>query len=258
MEDVFREAIKKIREAGAMITADSSAAVMNKGWQDYVTQRDIEVSDFLFDALPKLLSGSVVISEERKDRPCVTDEYTWIVDPIDGTSNFIFGMQLSAVSVGLLHKKKPIFGAVYNPFTNELFHAKKGKGAFLNDTPIHVGEKEKLEDTIVLFETNPYSGRERTDTRDVIHSIFQKCVDYRVTGAAALDICYIAAGRGCAFVSKQLAPWDFAGGLAILLEAGGKASGWKGEALDFEGLQPVVASNGKVHEELLGLTAPFS
>ena len=251
MENVLEKVIALVKKAGIIAAEHANLKIKSKGNQDFVTHIDIAISDFLMKELPKLIQGSSVISEEEKENQNFTNEYIWVIDPIDGTSNLIFDMQLSAVSVGLLHKMNPVLGVVYNPFTDELFSAEKGKGVFLNDKAIQVNTFETLSQSLVLFETNPYGDRTTKDTIKIIDRIFQNCVDYRVTGSAALDICYVAAGRASAFMAQMLFPWDMAGGAAILAEAGGTICQWDGNPINYIEPQTCLATNKRVEKEAI-------
>lgn len=251
MEDVLEKVISFVKKAGIIATEHSKLHIESKGAQDFVTHVDLAISDFLMAELPKLIKGSAVISEEDKENKDFSHDYLWVIDPIDGTSNLIFDMQLSAVSVGLLYKMEPLLGVVYNPFTEELFSARKGNGAYLNGNAIRVNAYDTLSQSIVLFETNPYGDRTTKDTIKIIDRIFQKCVDYRVTGSAALDICYVAAGRANAFLAQMLFPWDMAGAAAILKEAGGTICQWDGNPINFLEPQTCLATNKLVEAEAL-------
>ena len=230
----------------------SDLSIQQKGEHDFVTRVDLEVSEFLLGELPKLLEGSVVLSEEAEYAAPPEKGYCWIVDPVDGTTNFIYNMPLFGVSIGLLHNQKPVLGVVHNPAGRETFTAAAGLGAFLNGNPIAVCKDEKINKTLVLAETNPYSkSRKSTATIKMLDAFFADCKDIRITGSAALDVCYIAAGRAGVFVSESLNPWDFTGGLAILLEAGGTATQWDGSPPNYVGNQTFAATNGILQQEVL-------
>lgn len=225
--------------------------VMEKGTHDYVTQTDLAVSEFLTGRLLEILPGSQVMSEEDSDHNLPENCDVWIIDPIDGTTNFIYSLPMYCVSIGLLRDGEPILGVVYNPVIGQMFSALKGHGAYLNGEAITVRSDDKIENTLILAETNPYNDRTKSRTMDVIKSLFVKCIDYRVTGSAALDICYIACGYGGAFVCESLNPWDMAAGCAILSEAGGKFTNWQGKDVSFANVGTLIASNGKLHSEVL-------
>ena len=261
-QTLVREMGAAAREAGAraMELLRSSNEVHVKGRHDFVTDADLAVHRCLSAALPDLLPGSRVLSEEGEEKYLspreLAERDTFILDPIDGTTNFIYRMGLSAVSIGLLREGKPLAGVVFNPFTGELFSAVRGQGAFLNGAAVRVVPDSRVEDALILFETNPYGDRASGVSLGVIKRVFDRCIDFRVTGSAALDLCYVACGRGSALISEHLKPWDYAAGLLILEEAGGKATDWELKDLPFSAPSTVLATNGLLHHELYTLIRP--
>jgi myo-inositol-1(or 4)-monophosphatase len=243
-------------EASALIGVPGSFDIKKKGPRDFVTQIDVLISELFCRRLPELLPGSSVLSEECAP-PTEGAEFTWIIDPVDGTTNLIYGLPLFAISVGLLRAGKPVLGVVYNPSDGEMFSAFAGGGAFLGDRRIRVNADDSLSRTLVLVETDPYLDRALNRSPELIKTVFQDCIDYRITGSAALDICYIAAGRGGVFFTQSLKPWDYTGGSVVLLEAGGSVSLWDGSPLPFAGKHSFLASNGVLHGEILEKTKAF-
>jgi myo-inositol-1(or 4)-monophosphatase len=243
-------------EAARLFSSKDELEISVKGPRDYVTQVDLSISEYLMQRLPGLLPGSRVISEEAAQSPPIDDGYCWIVDPVDGTTNLICSLPLYAISIGLLHNFEPVLGVVYNPAANELFSATKGSGAFLNGKHIQVCADDSLDRTLVFGGTNPYADRANNRSLEILGQIFPACLDCRVTGSAALDICYVAAGRGGVFLTEGLNIWDCAGGCAILLEAGGRYTNWRGTDFSFveSGDKSFVASNKKLHDLALGYT----
>lgn len=237
-----------VQEAAALCTRPNT--ITAKGEQDFVTEVDTRISDYMMEALPRLLPGSRVLSEEAPPPPHLEQGPLWVVDPIDGTTNYIFGLPLFCISLGLLWEGQPVLGVVYNPAGKELYTACPGSGARLNGAPIRVRQEMCLGQTLLLTETNPYSDRKKTRAMAVLAGLFLQVVDVRVTGSAALDLCYVAAGRAGVFATEKLTPWDWAAGQAILQEAGGTVTRWDGAVLD---LQPgtILATNGLLHRESL-------
>ena len=255
---LWKELIKPLEdiayEAGEMMLSAKKLEITAKGERDYVTQVDINVNNFVIEKLKELLPDSHILTEESDDHNIDTDSYTWVIDPIDGTSNFIFDFHLSCVSIGLVCKNKTILGVVYNPFTDEMFSAAQGEGTYLNGQRISVGDRTTVKESIIICETNPYGDRTSGITRDVIDRVYKECLDYRVLGTAALDICYVACGRASSFVSEGINPWDFAAGLVIIAEAGGVYSSWDNGDISFKGLQNFLCSNNDIiHGEMMGL-----
>ena len=238
-----------------------------KGPHDYLTRIDSEVSDYLCSALPKLLEESQVLSEERKKEK-LSAPYIWIIDPIDGTNNLIYGLPFYAVSIGLVCENQLILGVVYHPATGELFSAAAGCGAYAENAlipgrpakPIRASNETNLDNIIIMCETDPYGDRKTNPSMDLIKRVYKNCIDCRITGSAAIDLSFIASGRAHVHFCRNLSPWDFAGGAAILTEAGGIVSQWDGSLLSFsiEKKHSNLASNNKViHEAMLEIVKEF-
>ena len=176
----------------------------------------------------------------------------WIIDPIDGTINFANGIPICCVSIGVEENGEMLMGAVYNPFMNELFFAEKGKGATLNNQPIHVSQKDNLLASC-LVTGFPY---QYLDTENgplqIFEKLIRKAIPVRRLGSAALDLCWTAAGRFDGFYEHKLQAWDSAAGFLIVQEAGGVVTDLKGEK--YNPYQPgIIATNGKIHDQLLSL-----
>lgn len=229
----------------------SAHQVTEKGLSDYVTAVDFHVQDFLDHELHALYPDIQLLSEEKPPegldytRPC------WILDPIDGTANLIHNFKESAISLALWDGEALAFGAVYNPFTDELFHGAKGQGAWLNDAPIHVSDRPDLIHGLMIVGTSPYHKEWSHEVFDLIRRVFERSEDIRRGGSAALEICKVACGRADGYVEKELKPWDYAGGMAILLEAGGKATDFTGKQQLAWQYSDGVFTNGNIHPELL-------
>jgi myo-inositol-1(or 4)-monophosphatase len=245
------------REAAARAGDGGALRISSKGTKDFVTQVDQGISDFLSLRLPELLPGSQFVSEEGEERALENAPYKWIVDPIDGNTNLIYGLPLYALSIGLLEGGLPVLGVVYNPASGELFSAVRGHGAFLGEKRIQVNNDDALERTLALAETDPYLDRDLNRSHKLIHAVFHEAIDYRVTGSAALDICFIACGRGGVFFTQCAKPWDYAGGSIILLEAGGAITQWDNDPLPFSGKHGVLATNTLLHQDMLDRIRTF-
>ncbi len=208
------------KKAGRIILRRAISTISSKeGHANFVTDLDQRVQDELEHALLQLLPGAHFIGEE-KENDGLTDAPTWIVDPIDGTTNLIHDYRMSAVSIALCEGRKPILGLIWQPFTQELFYAEKGKGAFLNDTPIHVSDTPYAQ-ALVAVGTAPYNEELRETGMALAEAFLRDCADIRRTGSAALDLAYLACGRIDAFYELLLKPWDYAAGSLIVQEAGG-------------------------------------
>ena len=220
-----------------------------KGSADYVTQVDTDIQGFLAKELGNLFPEIQFLGEEEGLHEMNGDTY-WILDPIDGTTNLIHDYQHSVVSLALYEKGEITLGVIYDPFREDVYHAEKGKGSFLNGTPIHVSDAETLAETIVAVGTSPYDRELAKENFERMKRVFDKSQDIRRTGSAAMDLAYVACGRTGGFFEPRLSPWDFAAGMLLVAEAGGKVTDFAGEPLNLLKRGSVVASNGKVHEEL--------
>lgn len=234
-----------VKECGEIILSakrDSMEIDSKQGAGNFVTVYDKKVQDTLFEKLKKILPDAVFIGEEGASEKLPEKGYAFIIDPIDGTANFIKDRHASSISVALLKDGEPFIGVVYDPYFKELFYAEKGKGAFLNQTPIKVSDDD-LSDGLVLFGTSPYY-RELTEaTFKKAYELFEKAADLRRSGSAALDLCSLAAGRAEVFFEMRLSPWDYAAASLIVSEAGGIISDIDGNPLRFDIPCSVYAKN---------------
>ena len=208
------------REAGAMMLQFKNAATHQKeGHYNFVTDADVKVQNFLEKALLPLVPGSCFFGEEQENDP-LTDAPTFVVDPIDGTNNFMRHRNFSAVSIALLINKQPQLGVVYNPYADEMFSAEKGKGAYLNGKRIFVAETA-FENAIVSYGTSPYDAELARRTMKLAEQFLLKAGDLRRSGSAALDLSEVACGRSDIMFEMRLRPWDVAAGSLLIQEAGG-------------------------------------
>ncbi|MDD3237957.1 MAG: inositol monophosphatase family protein [Candidatus Gastranaerophilales bacterium] len=224
-----------------------------KGLADYVTKVDISVQAYLQKELKILYPEIQFMGEEKDNNELDLSKPTWILDPIDGTTNLIHKYQMSAVSLGLMINKKPYLGVVYNPFTNEIFYAEKNKGAFLNNTKIQSSKVNSLSDCLVSIGTSPYEKYRADENFELFKKIFLTAQDIRRSGSAALDLCYVAAGRLGAYLERGLKPWDYAAGVLIIEEAGGKVTDFSGKQINFGEYSDILSSNQFVHDNMIEL-----
>lgn len=251
-EELLEKVINLAKEAGELIMGRKETGIIEKeGVSNFVTLTDIAISNFLSEKLPELLPGSKMISEESKDNAAFNDGMVWAIDPIDGTNNFIYGLGFSVVSIGLFIDGVPTMGVVYNPYRNEIYSGIKGKGAWWNGASIKVNNFTQLNQTMVMLETGSCHPRETNATFAPLKEIFRDCVDYRVSGCSAMDICYVASGKASAFFSELISIWDYAAAIVILNEAGGKATRWDGSALNHTQPGTILVTNALLHEEML-------
>ncbi len=219
------------------------------GHANFVTQYDSRVQKQLTESLSKILPEAVFMGEEDDASSSYTDKgYLFIIDPIDGTTNFIRQNHTSSISVGLLKDGESVLGVVYNPYKKEIFYAEKGRGAYRNGSPIHVSE-EPLSNGILLFGTCPYYEDLARPSFDAAYHYFRKCLDLRRSGSAAIDLCDIACGRAELFFELKLSPWDYAAGSLIIKEAGGYICGPDQRELQFREAQGIVACGKGISAE---------
>lgn len=253
MQNLKEKVETALIEAGKVIVTSTihRSMIEEKGFANYVTEVDYKVQELLTARLRKIIPGSNVIGEESKDNIYDIEKPTWIVDPVDGTTNLMYGYKHSAISVALYKEKAPYMGFIYNPYLNEMFFAEAGKGAFLNGIQIKVTKNESLEECLAGFGTTPYDRSKSEKTFKIITNLFKRCRDVRRSGSAALDMAYVACGRLDLFFEMTLQPWDYAAGLIILSEAGGKVTDWEGKEPQVTCPSGIVCSNGLLHSQML-------
>lgn len=224
--------------------------ISNKeGVNNLVTQADFASERAILAVIKAAFPKDGIVSEESPEE--VTDsEYKWIIDPIDGTVNFANGIPICCVSIGIEYKGEMFMGAVYSPFLKEFFIAEKGKGALLNNQPIHVSKKtEVLHSCLVTGFPYTYI-KEPNGPLQVFERLITRGIPVRRLGSAAIDLCWVAAGRFDGFYEHQLQAWDSAAGYLIVEEAGGRVTNLKGEK--YSPYQyGIVATNGAIHDELI-------
>ncbi len=241
-----------VREAaGLMLSAGDIVEQRKEGHANFVTETDVAVQEFLRTALTGLLPGSLFFGEEQANDP-LTDSPTWVVDPIDGTTNFIRGRNCSAISVALLKYKQPVLGVVYNPYADEMYAASKGSGSACNGKPIAVSSIG-FSDALVMMGTTPYDVGLSRATFDAALAFRLEAADIRRSGSAAVDLCDIACGRGDVFFEMRLSPWDVAAGALIITEAGGTFEMPDCATLDFSMPHAILATNGRCRKQALAI-----
>lgn len=237
---------------GFVENREMAGHVTVKGTADYVTQVDTDIQNYLARELGRLAPGIQFLGEEEGLHEMSADTY-WILDPIDGTTNLIHDYQHSVISLGLCEKGEITLGVIYDPFREDIYHARKGAGSFLNGSPVHVSGAETLGETIISIGTSPYDRELAEENFQRFERVFGKSQDIRRTGSAALDLAYVACGRTGGFFESMLSPWDFAAGMLLVKEAGGKITDFQGRSLEVTKRGSVLATNGLVHEELKDL-----
>lgn len=253
IERIIREAAKIILEASDQAERSKTKSSM----LDLVTEYDVKVQQFLEKELRALLPEAGFLGEEEGLSDIENKPYYFIVDPIDGTSNFVADYRHSGISVALVEPQadgsvQPLLAAIYNPYLDELFTAIHGEGAMLNAEPIRVPETD-LRNSLVLFGTSPYRRELADKTFTLVKELYLLSRDLRRGGAAVLDLSYIACGRGALFFEAELSPWDYAAAALIVTEAGAVITDMAGQPLSFKGASSVVAGQPQHHADCLTL-----
>jgi len=234
-------------------------AVDTKGTAiDLVTAIDKECDAFIISTLQKGAPDTILLTEETFiEQQAIDLSNTWVVDPLDGTTNYAHGFPQFAVSISYFHNHTPLIGVVYDPFKKEMFYAIRGRGAFLNDVPIFVSSNRVHALGQALLATGfPYDiASSQVTNLDHFQRIAPHCQGVRRPGAAALDLTYLASGRLDGYWELKLSVWDIGAGALIVEEAGGKITGLKGEPLNYAQRRiDLIGSNGTgLHEELCTL-----
>ena len=243
--------IQLVMETQSFFTNEEAASqVTVKGVSDYVTQVDYQVQEFLKERLREEWPDFQFMGEEKDNSDIDFDGTFWILDPVDGTTNLIHSFRHSAISLALAEGGQIVFGVVYNPYTEECFAACRGGGALRNGVPIHVSDVSRLEDSLLSTGTVP-GRRELADAAfRQMRALYDRCQDVRRTGCASLDLCWVACGRLDGYVELSLQPWDYAAGMRIAAEAGGKVTAPDGSPLSLREGGPLLASNGRLHSAL--------
>jgi myo-inositol-1(or 4)-monophosphatase len=257
MHPMLNTAVKAARKAGSIINRASLdldlIKVASKGRSDFVTEVDRAAEAAIIDILKQAYPTHAILAEESgASNPEGGDEYTWIIDPLDGTTNFIHGFPQYAVSIGLQHRGQITQGVVYDPTRNELFTASRGRGAFLNERRIRVSRRTKLAESLIGTGF-PFRQLEHLDEYvRMFKRITESTAGIRRPGAAALDLAYVACGRLDGFWEFGLSAWDMAAGSLLIQEAGGMLSDFDGEP-DFLASGHIVCGAPRVFEQLLPL-----
>ena len=236
-------------EAGRMMAAYHDPKVYDKGRHaDFVTEADLAVQSFLIERLSAAFPQARFFAEEKQDNE-LTDGMTFIIDPIDGTTNFFRHRACSAISVGVTEGREVVFGAIYDPYQGRLYHAEKGCGAYCNDDRLRVSDTP-LEKALVGFGTAPYYSELFELTGRTLAALLPACADIRRTGSACIDLCDVAAGRSDAHFEWLLQPWDVCAGTLIVEEAGGRCGSILGDGVVFHRAAPHLAANRRVYDAL--------
>lgn len=259
MQNISEIIIPLMRRAGKIMLEahdiESQNSLKEKGdAANLVTIYDVAVQNFLMTEITNAIPEAYFIAEEKENDPSVLNgKYCFIIDPIDGTANFTHEYRHSCISLALFSYGEAVFSAVYNPYQDELFSATKGGGAFVNGRKIRVAERD-FAHSIVAFGTSPYYKNTLGEkTFKLANTLYLQCSDLRRSGAAALDLAYVAAGRNDIFFECVLSPWDIAAGYLLIKEAGGIITDMEGNEISFAAPSPVLAATPSVYNQLLNV-----
>ena len=242
IEVAEHEAAQLIMEAHGIMAEEKSSR------RDVVTEYDRKVQELLMERLHAALPRAHFFSEEQEQHDDINAPALFVIDPIDGTMNFVRGLHHSCISVAYAEYGEVKAAVIYNPYVDELFTATRGGGAFLNGKPIRVDDA-LLGETLVCFGTTPYNPALAHHCFVLAERVFAASLDLRREGSAALDLCTVAAGRAGLYFELALSPWDYAAGMLIVREAGGVCRTLEGEELRLIAGRTSVVAGGKAAVE---------
>jgi myo-inositol-1(or 4)-monophosphatase len=255
-------AIKAARGAGTIINRASldldMIKVTSKSANDFVTEVDTRAEALVIETLLAAYPGHGILAEESGRAHGAKDsEFVWIIDPLDGTTNFIHGFPAYCVSIALAVRGQVQQAVVYDPTRNDLFYASKGRGAFLNDRRLRVSKRVRLAECLIGTGFPFRKGDNFKRYLQMMEIIMPACAGLRRPGSAALDLCHVAAGHTDGFFETGLSPWDIAAGSLLVTEAGGLIGNFTGEA-DYLYQREVVAATPRIYGQLVSMLAPFT
>jgi myo-inositol-1(or 4)-monophosphatase len=247
-------AIQTARDAGRILAErfGRTLEITNKGELDLVTESDLASERLIIERINTYHPRHAILAEESgASSPAdqLKSEWRWIIDPLDGTTNYAHGYPCFCISIGLEHNGRMELGVVYDPMRDELFTAERGQGASLNGRRIQVSPVRSLS-AALLCTGFPYDVRERSEFARHFANFIMNAQGVRRDGAAALDLAYVACGRFDGFWEEGLKPWDVAAGALMIEEAGGRVSNYAGESLNIHN-PPILASNNLLHEQMM-------
>ncbi|MCE4556021.1 inositol monophosphatase family protein [Roseateles cellulosilyticus] len=262
LHPMLNVAIKAARAAGAIMSRASldleALRINTKSPNDFVTEVDHACEGVIIETLLGAYPDHGILAEESgRTHGAKHSEFVWIIDPLDGTTNFIHGFPVYCTSIALAHRGVVQQAVVYDPTRNDLFYATKGRGAFLNDRRLRVSKRTRMSDALIGTGFPFRRGDNFKRYLKMFEEVMQQCAGLRRPGAAALDLCYVAAGSYDGFFETGLQPWDIAAGSLIVSEAGGLIGNFTGEA-DYLHQREVVAGNPKIYAQLVQTLTPYS
>lgn len=253
-QQICDQAIEWTKDAGNVIkdSFEEQLKIETKSNpDDLVTNMDREIETYFINKISEQYPGHKILGEEGMGESIESLEGTvWIIDPIDGTMNFVHQQTNFAISVGIYHEGTGMVGIIYNVVYDEMFHAIKGQGAYLNDRKLPVLKEVELEQSILAVNATWVTENRRIDP-NVLAPVVRKCRGTRSYGSAAIELAFVAAGRLDAYITMRLSPWDFAAGKILIEEVGGKVTTLDGNRLDMLGQNSVFAAKTDLHEKIV-------
>ncbi len=255
-------AIKAARAAGAIINRASidvdRLTVTAKSHNDFVTEVDLAAEAIIIETILAAYPSHGILAEESgQERGNKHSEFVWIIDPLDGTTNFIHGFPVYAVSIALAWRGQVQQAVVYDPNRNDLFYASRGKGAYMNDKRLRVSKRTRMLDSLISTGFPFRKGDNVQRYMKMFEEVMVQCAGVRRPGAASIDLCYVAAGFCDGFFETGLSPWDIAAGSLMITEAGGLVGNFTGES-DFLYQREIVAASPRIYGQLVKTLAPYS
>ena len=262
LHPMINVAIKAAREAGKIINRAAldveSVRVSQKQVNDFVTEVDQASEQIIIETLLTAYPDHGILAEESGQEHGAKDsEFVWIIDPLDGTTNFIHGFPVYCVSIALAVKGKVEQAVIYDPTRNDLFTATKGRGAYMNDRRLRVSKRIRIQDCLIATGFPFRPGDDFKTYLSMMADVMQRCAGLRRPGSAALDLAYVAAGFTDGLFETGLSPWDVAAGSLLVTEAGGLVGNFTGEA-DFLHQKECLAASPKIYAQMVSLLAKYS
>ena len=262
LHPMLNTAIKAARSAGSIINRASLdldlLKVNTKSPNDFVTEVDHKAEAIIIETLLGAYPGHGILAEESGSAHGAKDsEFVWIIDPLDGTTNFIHGFPVYCVSIALAFRGQVQQAVVYDPTRNDLYYASKGRGAYLNDKRLRVSKRIRLAECLIGTSFPFRRGDDFKRYLAMFETVMQSCAGLRRPGSAALDLCFVAAGYTDGFFETGLSPWDIAAGSLLVTEAGGLIGNFTGES-DYLYQREVVAGSPKIYGQLVTLLSPHT
>ena len=241
-----------VRQAARLMLDFAAPAVYDKGRHaDFVTEADVAVQELLIDRLSRAFPDARFLAEEGEGQR-LAEDFTFIIDPIDGTTNYFRRRRCSMISVGAVQSGQPVFGMLYDPYRDELYHAEAGKGAWCNNERLQVSDLP-MEKSLIGFGSAPYYEELFALTGKTLGALLPRVADVRRTGSACLELCDVAAGRSDGHFEWLLQPWDYCAGTLLVEEAGGRCGNILGGPVTYDKGIPHMAASKRIFDDLQAL-----